>query len=273
MSFSTDEYITDQGKTGKSVFGALKRSRLVFTARYIGIVFRTRKQALKGIYDTEAWAESSLDILRMLEDAGARFHVTGLDNIRKSKKPVVFISNHMSTLETMILPGLIAPITDVTFVVKDTLVKHPLFGPVMRSRNPVTVARNNSREDLVKVMTEGSQNLSAGRSIVIFPQSTRRNIFDPAQFNTLGVKLASKNNSTIIPVALRTDFWKNGKLVKDLGPLDRKAPVMIKFGQPMEVSGPGKNEHKVIIDFITSNLLEWGAPVIGEQNIKEATTG
>jgi len=262
MPFSSNEYKTAVPGNRNPFSSALKRSRLVFILRYIGIVLRTRRIALKGLYDTRAWADSSLYILYLLENAGARFTVSGLDNIRKSEKPIVFISNHMSTLETMILPGLIAPITDVTFVVKDTLVEHPLFGPVMRSRDPVTVARKNSREDLVKVMTEGSEILGRGRSIVIFPQSTRRDIFNPAEFNTLGIKLALRNNATVIPIALRTDFWKNGKLVKDLGPLDRKAPVMIKFGEPINVSGSGKQEHNDIVRFISSCLDKWGSPVI-----------
>jgi len=259
--FLSDQYITPVQSGKKSISAFFSRSRFLFTIRYLGVVIRTRKLALRGEYDTRAWADSSLEILNLLEKAGARFNVTGLENIRKSGKPIVFISNHMSTLETMILPGLIAPITDVTFVVKDTLVKHKVFGPVMRSRDPVTVARKNSREDLVKVITEGSDILASGRSIVIFPQSTRRDIFDPSQFNTLGVKLASKNNATIIPIALRTDFWKNGKIIKDLGPLDRSAPVMIKFGEPLTVTGTGKNEHSRIVKFITSCLEEWGSPV------------
>lgn len=257
----SDEYITGEKTVSHSLLSRFKSSRLVFTIRYLGVVMRTRKLALKGVYDTAAWAQSSLDILKLLENAGARFLVQGMDNIRNSSKPVVFVSNHMSTLETMILPGLIAPITDVTFVVKESLVSHPVFGPVMRSRNPVVVARKNSREDLQKVMTEGSAILAGGRSIVIFPQSTRRDYFSQSEFNTLGVKLASRNNVTVIPIALRTDFWKNGKLIKDLGPLDRSAPVIIKFGAPMTITGTGKEEHHKIIDFISTNLAEWGCVV------------
>lgn len=36
--------------------------------------------------------------------------------------PVVFVSNHMSTLETFVFPCIIAPVMKVTFVVKDSLV-------------------------------------------------------------------------------------------------------------------------------------------------------
>jgi 1-acyl-sn-glycerol-3-phosphate acyltransferase len=245
----------------KSFAGWIGRSRLVFLARYLSIVFRTRKSALRGEYDTEAWSDSSQDILRLLENAGARFEISGINNIRKAKKPVVFIGNHMSTLETMILPGLIAPVTDVTFVVKMSLVKHPVFGPVMRSRDPVALERENPREDFARVMGEGSEILKNGRSIVIFPQGTRHDDFRREQFNTLGVKLAGRNNATVIPLALRTDFWKNGMLVKDLGPFDRSQKVYFRFGEPLNVKGREREAQSEVMEFITENLSAWGVRV------------
>lgn len=261
--FNSDNYKTP-ARQGIRLFSYLRRSRFIFTISYIGVVLRTRRLAKKGVYQTEEWARSSYDIMGLLEKAGARFDIAGLDNIRNTESPVVYICNHMSTLETMILPCLIAPIMDVTFVVKDSLVKHPVFGPVMRSRDPIVVSRKNSREDLQKVLDQGSEILKAGRSVVIFPQATRQEVFDRNVFNTLGVKLAARNDTRVIPVALRTDFWKNGKVIKDLGPLDRSAPVIFRFGKPMQIEGNGKKEHLEIIDFITSYLKAWGCKVKGE---------
>ncbi|MEZ5001252.1 MAG: lysophospholipid acyltransferase family protein [Bacteroidales bacterium] len=263
--FQNDTYSTCLRGNYTSIISRVRRSRLIFTVKYIGIVIRTRRLAVKGRYFKKEWAQSSYDILKLLENAGAKFHIDGIDNIRNTTGPLVFICNHMSTLETMILPCIVAPIMDVTFVVKDSLVKHPLFGPVMRSRDPIVVSRKNSREDLQKVLDQGSEILRGGRSVIIFPQATRREVFDRAAFNTLGVKLAARNNVMVIPVALRTDFWKNGKLIKDLGPLDRSAPVMFSFGKPMRIEGNGKKEHSAIIDFITSNLVEWGCVVRDER--------
>lgn len=220
--------------------------------------FHARKLSLQGIYPTGEWVRSSVNVMKLLEACGGRFHVTGLDHIRNCKGPVVFIGNHMSTLETMVLPGLIAQIVDCTFVVKDSLVKRWAFGPVIRSRDPIVVSRHNSREDFVTVMTRGPEILAAGRSIVIFPQSTRRIEFKPDEFNSLGVKLASKAGVRVIPFALKTDFWRNGRCVKDLGPLDRhNRDVYFTFGEPMDVRGSGKEENKMIIEFIQSNLERW----------------
>ncbi|MDR2910307.1 MAG: 1-acyl-sn-glycerol-3-phosphate acyltransferase [Bacteroidales bacterium] len=232
-------------------------SRIYFTLKYAGIVLKTRKRAQKKKYDTAAWAESSFYIFRFIEKAGGRFDITGMDNINMCDGPVLFISNHMSTLESMILPCIIAPRKEVTFVVKESLVKHPLFKDVMLSRNPVVVGRTDPREDLETVMTGGRELFSKGSSIVIFPQSTRSIEFKPEEFNSLGVKLAKRNNIPIVPVALKTDYWGSGKIIKELGPIDSKKTIHIKFGEPFMVSSSGKEDNNRIINFIQSSLNSW----------------
>ncbi len=229
--------------------------------RYVSFILRDRKVALEGNYDKETWAETSNDIFRLIEECGGRFHITGMDWIHNCKESVVFISNHMSTLETMIFPGIIAPLMDVTFIVKNSLVEHGYFGPIMRARKPIIVGRTNSREDFKKVMSEGPELLAKGISIVVFPQSTRKDKFIPSEFNSLGVKLAMAANVKIIPVAVKTDFWGHGKYLKDLGPIHRNKPIYMDFGKPIEVTGSGKSEHEKIIEFISSSLTNWGGKV------------
>ena len=235
----------------------LLNNRFYFNLKYASVVLRSRKEAIRKTYDTKAWAGSSFEIFRAIEKTGGKFHITGMENITKSAGPVLFISNHMSTLETMIFPGLIAPHREVTFVVKESLVKHPLFGDVMRSRNPIVVGRTDPRKDFEAVMNGGAELLSKGISIIIFPQSTRSLEFKPEEFNSLGVKLAKKAGVEVVPVAIKTDFWGTGKLIKELSPIDHHKPIHIKFGEPFRVTGNGKEENQKIIDFIQSSLEEW----------------
>jgi len=199
--------------------------------------------------------------MKLLEQSGGRFHISGIEHFRTIEGPVVFIGNHMSTLETMVLPYLISQHKDCTFVVKDALVKSKSFAPIMKSRDPIVVSRHDSRADLLLVLSRGPEILSTGRSIVIFPQSTRRLVFDPEQFNSLGVKLASRANAPVIPFALKTDFWRNGKYIKDLGPLDKyNRDVYFSFGPAITVSKTGKDDNHHIIEFIQSRLAEWEHP-------------
>jgi 1-acyl-sn-glycerol-3-phosphate acyltransferase len=255
--FGADSYHTPV-KEHLSIRDKLRlNSRLYFMWKYISIVLRTRKQAVRKLYDTKAWTDSSFAIFRFIENTGGKFHITGMENITKSEGPVLFISNHMSTLETMIFPCIIQPLREVTFVVKESLVKHPLFGDVMRSRNPIVVGRTDPRKDFEAVMNGGLDRLNKGISVIIFPQSTRSIEFKTEDFNSLGVKLAKKAGVKVVPVAIRTDFWGNGKVIKELGPIDSKKPIHIRFGEPFSITGNGKEDNQRIIDYIKSSLEEW----------------
>ncbi len=235
----------------------IHNNRLYFSIRYAKVVLGTRKQAIKKKYDTQAWIDSSFEILSFIESAGGKFHITGMENMISPEGPLLFIGNHMSTLETMVLPCIVSPYRETTFVVKDSLVRHPLFKDVMLSRNPIVVGRIDPRKDFETVMTKGMELLSKGISIIIFPQSTRSVEFKPEEFNSLGVKLARKAGVKVVPVALKTDFWGNGKIIKELGPIDVSKHIHFKFGEPFFVKGNGKSENQKIIDFIQSSLNEW----------------
>ena len=163
----------------------------------------------------------------------------------------------MSTLETFILPTLIAPFKDTTFVVKQSLVDYPVFKHIMRTRDPITVGRTNPREDLKAVLEGGAARLQAGMSVIIFPQTTRTSVFDPEQFNTIGVKLAKKAGVPIVPIALKTDAWGNGALLKDYGRIDPSKKVYFAFGKPLQIKDRGTEEQHKIVEFIAGKLKKW----------------
>ena len=234
---------------------------LAFYSYILSIVFRASAKARRGIYDDAAWSASSLETIRALEHVGARLDISGLDHVAALEGPCVFIGNHMSTLETFVLPVLLVPFKEITFVVKQSLVEYPVFGHVMRSRDPVTVGRTNPRDDLKSVLEGGAERLAKGISIVIFPQTTRTAAFDPKEFNTIGVKLAKRASVPVIPFALKTDAWGNGRLHKDFGRVDISKTVHFAFGAPLRIVGRGSEEHETIIRFISAHLTEWGGMV------------
>ncbi|MDD2235105.1 MAG: lysophospholipid acyltransferase family protein [Desulfitobacteriaceae bacterium] len=260
--FQADSYHTNDNTPRFLMDRLVLNTRLFFMAKFFAIVLKARHKSLRGQYDREAWAKSSINIFELIEGCGGKFHLTGLDNLRKCQGPVVFVSNHMSTLETMIFPCIIDPLKRTTFVIKDSLISHPFLGPVLRSINPIVVSRSNSREDLKIVMNQGMKLLSEGISIIIFPQNTRKVDFVPKEFNTLGVKLAAKAKVQVIPVAIKTDFWENGKYLKDLGPIKRSKPIHMAFGEPLFITGTGKEDNNQIIEFISLHLAKWNDQII-----------
>ncbi len=228
-----------------------------FYIQALTIVTRAAWMARQGIYTDGDWTRSSLDILRSLERCGVEFEVDGMEHVCADVAPCVFIGNHMSTLETFVLPTLIAPYRQLTFVVKQSLVDYPVFKYVMRSRNPIVVQRTNPREDLKAVLNQGGERLARGISIIVFPQTTRTTTFDAGQFNSIGIKLAKKAGVPIIPVALKTDAWSNGRWLKDFGVIDPKKKVRISFAAPIDSSAPTAEIKDGIVGFIEERLRGW----------------
>jgi len=236
----------------------------VFYAKILSVVWNASNLARKGCYTSQEWVKSSLTVVDALESVGVTLHVENVAAVKDLKTPCVFIGNHMSILETFVLPCLVQPYRDVTFVVKESLVDYPLFKHVMISRDPVVVGRTNPRKDLQLVLEEGQKRLQKGVSVIIFPQTTRSVAFDARKFNSLGVKLAQRAGVPVIPIALKTDAWGLGKRLKDFGKIDPAESVHICFGNPFSVSGSGKAAHQFTVEFITEKLRGWGQPVFSD---------
>ncbi|TKB12078.1 1-acyl-sn-glycerol-3-phosphate acyltransferase [Desulforhopalus sp. IMCC35007] len=228
-----------------------------FYCTLIFIVIKASRAAHKGVYGNDDWVKSSYAVLRSLEKVGIRLDVSGIDNVKNTVGPVIIVGNHMSMMETLILPGIVQPIKPLTFVVKEDLLNYPVFKYVMRSRNPIAVTRTNPRQDLKTVLSEGVDRIENDISVIVFPQTTRAHSFDPSQMSTIGVKLAKKSGITIIPLALKTDCWENGRKIKDFGRLNLSKTAYFSFGPPLEITGKGDNEQEQINKFISSKLAEW----------------
>lgn len=229
-----------------------------FYGRVAPIVLSASFRARKGKYNDADWVDSSQKVRQAFESCGARISIKGTAHIANLDQPCVFIGNHMSTAETFLMASIVRPFCPLTFVVKQSLVEYPVFKHVMRSRDPIVVGRVNPRDDLKAVLGGGKERLEAGTSVVIFPQKTRTVEFDREAFNTIGVKLARRAGVPIIPLALKTNAWSNGNLLKDYGPFLPDEAVHFEFGPPIGTEGPDREAHERIIDFIESRLREWG---------------
>jgi 1-acyl-sn-glycerol-3-phosphate acyltransferase len=229
----------------------------VFYAGIVYIILKSAGLARRGEYDAEAWIASSLYCVNLLERVGGRFVIENLDVVRSSASPCVFIGNHMSVLETFILPCLIRPYRNVTFVIKESLIAYPAFKHVMASREPIVVGRMDPRQDLRTVLTEGEDRLKRGTSVIVFPQTTRSLEFDSKKFNSLGVKLARRTGVPVVPVALKTDAWGVGAWFKDVGSIRPRKTARFYFGEPLSVAGSGREVHQVVVDLISGKLNDW----------------
>lgn len=238
--------------------GAISRlfPTLAFYARAFSIVCQAAWRT-RGDYSMQQWAADSKTFMRGAEASGVRFHIENASAFAKLDRPCVVVANHMSTMETFCMPGILATHKPIAFVLKRSLTTYPIFNRVVNAIEPIAVDRVNAREDFKTVMEEGQERLSRGISVIVFPQTTRTPNLDRTAFNSIGVKLAKKAGVPVIPLALRTDAWGVGSLLKDYGYIHPEIPVRFCFGDPIAIRGAGKNEQEEIMEFIHWKLKAW----------------
>ncbi len=227
----------------------------------VRLVVCAGKIARRGTLDQKHWMNAAWKALHAVENAGSTVEFTGFRDANAQGMPVVWAANHMSTVETMVLPCAMTPFSPVSIVLKESLLKYPYFGDVLRSLNPIVVKRKDPREDLRQVMEQGVERLKSGRSVLIFPQATRSDALSRSRFNTLAVKLARRGGVPLVPVALRTDFAGVGRLIRDVGPVDASKPVIFACGKPIDAANQ-RAAHAECFSFIESKFTEWGLPVV-----------
>jgi 1-acyl-sn-glycerol-3-phosphate acyltransferase len=253
------DYASDQMRVGP--FSRAFPS-LAFYARVGWIVLQSSARARRRQFGYDEWYAASLIVRSAFEKGGALVRVEGTAHIAGLAGPAVIIGNHMSTAETFLLASMLLPFRPATFVVKQSLVEYPVFKHIMRSRDPIVVGRTNPREDLKAVMEGGQERLRNGISVVIFPQRTRKETFEQEGFNTIGVKLAKRAGVPVVPLALKTNAWSNGRLLKDFGPFKPAEEVRFAFGPPIEVGTRDREAHETVFSFIAERLEGWGVPVV-----------
>jgi len=254
LTYKNNRYRTQAD--APSFFGKLFPSFSFYTS-FLATIYFSAQTALKGQYDDEAWRISSYKVLQALERTGLQVSVSGIDHLQGLKSPCVIIGNHVSMMDTVVLPAIVVQEIPMTFIIKESLMNYPVFKHVMRSRNPIALTRVNARQDLKTVLIEGGKRLEQGISVAVFPQTTRGTDFDPGQFNTIGIKLALRAGVPVLPLALKTDAWSNGKLIKDLGRIHPEITAHFAFDAPLTVEGKGREQHRKVINFISSKLREW----------------
>ncbi|MCR9073392.1 MAG: 1-acyl-sn-glycerol-3-phosphate acyltransferase [Alphaproteobacteria bacterium] len=218
-------------------------------------------QARRGRLSNERLVEGSHALRRSLESVGVRFEVSGVEGVDWGGGPYVFAANHMSALETQILPSVLSPAGPCTFVVKASLMRYPVFGPVLKAFDPIVVERVDAKADLRQVLLEGGRRLADGKSVIVFPQAHRTEAFDRKGFNSIGVRLARSAGVPVVPIALHTTAWSQGRWVSDIGWIRPIRPARFAIGTPVPVGTDSREAQEQVLTFIESRLADWSPTV------------
>jgi 1-acyl-sn-glycerol-3-phosphate acyltransferase len=258
--FDKDSYDTPDGTKRSILHRLLLGNRFYFYFNNFYIFFKTGMCARRGELNAENQIFYSNQNFKLVEKCGGKIHLRGLDNLTKlDGQPVILLGNHMSLLETALFHSIIRGRMDFTFVIKKALFKVPYFGDIMLALQAIPVTRKDARNDLKMLLREGKYLVKNGKSIIMFPQGTRSEIFSPRRFSSIGMKLARAAKVDVVPFALKTDFLKNGKIFRDLGPVCPRKHVYFEFGKPIKIEGNGKEANQQVIDFISGRLEKWNA--------------
>ncbi len=212
---------------------------------------------LCGKFGFDRWARATYASIVFAEKIRGRLIFEGFKERAAYDGPVVYVSNHMSTLETMILPVTLLSFNPIAIVIKESLANMPLVGRTFARLGCIGVTRKNPRADLQTVFKVGEERLKNGQSVLLFPEGTRQDCFDPAKFNTLGAKLAHRAGVPVVPIAVKTDFLQKGRLWRDFGMVDASKPVHIACGAVLAPELGAKEMHSRCVEFIGGKLAQW----------------
>jgi 1-acyl-sn-glycerol-3-phosphate acyltransferase len=141
---------------------------------------------------SQRWARTVLAGLQPICDIP--WSVTGRENLPAG--PAVIAAQHQSTFETllwvMLLPNMV-------FVLKQELIRIPLFGGLLSASGMIAVDRNAGASAIRILLREGEAAIAAGKQIVIFPEGTRMIPGIPGTLHPGVAALASKLNVPVVP--------------------------------------------------------------------------
>ncbi|MEV6136012.1 HAD-IB family hydrolase [Nocardia sp. NPDC051990] len=184
---------------------------------------------------------------------GIRLRVSGANNAR-APRPAVFLFNHQSQFDVIILPKVLGG--GVTGIGKKELTKNPLFGPLMRFVGVTFIDRANTTQAKA-ALAPVVQTLRGGLSIAIAPEGTRSYTPGIGPFKKGAFHIAIRAGVPVIPVVIRNAGevnWRNSMIA-------RKGTVDVAILPPIDVSDWDPNNMDDNIEAVrqlyTDTQLNW----------------
>ena len=219
-----------------------------------------------GHLTTDLWAEFCFSSVTVPESLGMNVVIEGFANRQKVDGPVLYLANHMSMTETILLPPVLLAFGPFSYVAKASLAHLPFLEKAADHMRMVPISRTSPRQDLVNILSTGTERIRGGDSFLVYPQGTRCEVFSRAKFSSIGAKLAERAGCPIVPIAVDTRCQptrKTGifrKVFKDFGPVDTAHDIRVCCG-PAIPCGKSREMHEAAFDWMARKLRDWELPV------------
>lgn len=171
----------------------------------LGLLNRSRKDAVN--------LSVSLGSDVALSLAGVHLDVRGAEHLW-SQRPAVFIFNHQSWLDGLIVMRLLRE--DITGVAKAEVARQPVIGQFGRLMGMAFVERGG-KGDPRKALQPAVDKLHEGMSVAIAPEGTRSTTPRVGRFKKGAFHLARQAGVPIVPIVLRNAgelMWRGSKVIR-----------------------------------------------------------
>jgi 1-acyl-sn-glycerol-3-phosphate acyltransferase len=171
---------------------------------------------------------------------GIRFNIIG--ELDRRQFPLVVLSKHQSTWETMFLQFYCGP---VSTILKKELLKIPFFGWGLATLRPIAIDRSNPIQALKDVKNKGIERIKEGNNLLIFPEGTRMPLGTVGNYARSGADIAVSAGVPIVAVAHNAaECWPHKQFLKHPG------TITVVFSDPIETTGKDRKE-------LTEQVKEW----------------
>ena len=168
-----------------------------------GLLNRSKREAINVM--GSVWGDLAASA------AGIDLRVEGQEHLW-SHRPAVFIFNHQSGLELVLLLKLLR--RDFTGIAKQEIRHNPIFGPLFQAAGAVFIDRSDTAK-AIEALGPALEALRHGRSLIIAPEGPRTTTTAVGPFKKGAFHLAMDASVPVVPVVFRNvlDALPKGALV------------------------------------------------------------
>jgi 1-acyl-sn-glycerol-3-phosphate acyltransferase len=176
-----------------------------------------------------------------------RWRWYGIENVPR-KGPFLLVSNHQSFLDPIFCGA--PPKRHLSFLARDTLFTHWLFGRVLVSVNAIPVKRDRGDPSAMKKVIG---KLQEGRGVCLFPEGTRTSDGTILPFKAgLGL-LCRRGKAAIVPVVIDGAFesWPRHKKIFSPG-----GTIIVHYGKAITAQRAVTMGDEKLAELLTNTLRQ-----------------